>query len=67
MLEINGAYANAIVYTDEIEASAEGQIRALCTKILWLHKGRQVVVTNDVKGACDSYERFLKTGGEPCL
>ena len=30
MIEINGAYASAIVYTDEIEASAEGQIRALC-------------------------------------
>ena len=27
---INGAYANAIVYTDEIEASAAGQIQALC-------------------------------------
>ena len=30
MIEIKGAYANAIVYTDEIEASAIGQIQALC-------------------------------------
>ncbi len=30
MLEINGVYANAIVYTDEIESSAAGQIQALC-------------------------------------
>ena len=30
MMEINGVYANAIVYTDEIEASAVGQIQALC-------------------------------------
>lgn len=30
MMEINGAYANAIVYADEIEASAAGQIQALC-------------------------------------
>ena len=30
MIEINGVYANAIIYTDEIEASAAGQIRALC-------------------------------------
>ena len=30
MMEINGAYANAIVYADEIEASAVGQIQALC-------------------------------------
>ena len=27
---INGAYTSAIVYTDEIEASAIGQIQALC-------------------------------------
>ena len=30
MMEINGVYANAIIYTDEIEASATGQIQALC-------------------------------------
>ena len=30
MIEINGVYAKAIVYTDEIEASAAGQIQALC-------------------------------------
>ena len=29
-MEINGAFANAIVYTDEIESSAIGQIQALC-------------------------------------
>ena len=29
-MEINGVYANAIIYTDEIEASAIGQIQALC-------------------------------------
>ena len=30
MMEINGAFANANVYTDEIESSAIGQIQALC-------------------------------------
>ncbi len=30
MIDINGFYANAIIYTDEIEASAAGQIQALC-------------------------------------
>ncbi|MBR4655637.1 MAG: RtcB family protein [Oscillospiraceae bacterium] len=30
MMEINGTFANAIVYTDEIESSAIGQIQALC-------------------------------------
>ena len=29
-MEINGTFANAIVYTDEIESSAIGQIQALC-------------------------------------
>ena len=38
------------------------QVRELCNKILWLHKGRQVVFTDDVEGACDSYEEFLKQG-----
>ena len=32
MMEINGAFANAIVYTDEIESSAIGQIQALCNQ-----------------------------------
>ena len=30
MIEIPGAYTAAIIYTDELEPSAEGQIRALC-------------------------------------
>lgn len=30
MIEIKGTYSEAKVYTDELEASAEGQIRALC-------------------------------------
>ena len=32
MMEINGTFANAIVYTDEIESSAIGQIQALCNQ-----------------------------------
>lgn len=39
-----------------------GQVRALCNKILWLHKGEQIVFTDDVAGCCDRYERFLKSG-----
>ena len=35
------------------------QVRTMCNKILWLHKGRQVVFTDDVKGVCDCYEEFL--------
>ena len=36
------------------------QVRELCNKVLWLHKGEQIVFTDDVAGACDSYEEFLK-------
>ena len=37
-----------------------GQVRAMCNKVLWLDKGRQVVFTEDVEGACDCYEEYLK-------
>lgn len=36
------------------------QVRALCTKVLWLDHGRQVELTQDVEGACDRYEEFLE-------
>ena len=36
-----------------------GQIRNLCNKVLWLHKGRQLEFTDDVQGCCDRYEAFL--------
>jgi ABC-2 type transport system ATP-binding protein len=35
------------------------QIRALCNKVLWLDKGRQVEFTENVKDVCDRYEEFL--------
>lgn len=38
------------------------QIRKLCNKILWLHKGEQLAFGDDVEGICDRYEAFLKTG-----
>lgn len=37
------------------------QVREMCSKILWLHKGEQIVFGADVKGICDEYERFLNT------
>ena len=36
------------------------QIRQLCSKILWLHKGRQVEFGADVEGICDRYQQFLE-------
>ena len=35
------------------------QVRALCSKILWLHKGEQIAFGDDVQGICDRYQRFL--------
>lgn len=35
------------------------QVRKMCNKILWLHKGRQIEFGEDVKGICDRYQEFL--------
>ena len=35
------------------------QVRELCNKILWLHKGKQIEFGDDVEGICDRYEEFL--------
>ena len=37
-----------------------GQIRQMCSKILWLDKGRQVEFGSDVQGICDRYAEFLE-------
>lgn len=37
-----------------------GQVREMCSKVLWLHKGEQVEFGDDVQGICDRYEAFLK-------
>ena len=60
MREIIKAGATTILVSHSVQ-----QVRALCNKVLWLHKGRQVVFTDDVEGACDCYEEFLKGNGAP--
>lgn len=35
------------------------QVREMCTKILWLHKGHQVEFGDDVQGICDRYQEML--------
>ena len=35
------------------------QVREMCTKVLWLHKGRQIDFGADVPGICDRYQQFL--------
>ena len=37
------------------------QVRSMCNKVLWLHRGEQIMFGDDVKGICDAYEQFLKT------
>ena len=38
----------------------QNQIRELCNKVLWLHKGYQVAFNDDVRGTVDDYESFLQ-------
>ncbi len=35
------------------------QIRELCNKILWLHKGKQIAFGDNVQEICDQYQAFL--------
>ncbi len=52
--------------TTILVSHSTSQVRSLCNKVLWLDKGRQIVFTDDVEGACDSYEEFLKdVGSQP--
>lgn len=36
-----------------------GQVREMCNKVLWLHKGRQIAFTDKVREVCDCYESYL--------
>lgn len=54
MKEIIHSGATTILVSHSI-----GQVRSMCNKILWLHKGKQVEFGNDVQGACDRYQEFL--------
>lgn len=35
------------------------QIRLMCDRVLWLHKGQQIAFGSQVKEICDDYEAFL--------
>ena len=35
------------------------QVRELCDKVLWLHKGRQIAFGSNVDELCDRYQDFL--------
>ena len=52
--------------TTILVSHAIAQVRAMCNKVLWLHKGRQIAFTDDVAGVCDCYEEFLR-GASPAV
>lgn len=54
MREIIGSGATTILVSHSLN-----QIRSLCTRILWLEKGRQIDYTADVQGICDRYAAYL--------
>ena len=35
------------------------QVRSMCSKILWLHKGKQITFGSNVQKICDDYQSFL--------
>lgn len=54
MKEIIHGGATTILVSHSIE-----QVREMCSKILWLHKGRQVTFTDQVEEVCNQYQQFL--------
>ena len=54
MREIISGGAATILVSHSLE-----DIRSLCGKVLWLHKGRQVDYGTDTAGICDRYQAFL--------
>lgn len=61
MREIIRGGAATILVTHSVD-----QVRAMCNKVLWLDRGRQIVFTSDVAGVCDCYNEYLKNrGAEP--
>ena len=52
--EIIGSGATTILVSHSLN-----QVRSMCSKILWLHKGRQITFGSDVQKICDDYQSFL--------
>lgn len=60
MKEIIHGGATTILVSHSIE-----QVREMCSKILWLHKGRQVTFTDQVEEVCNQYQQFLNGRSPP--
>lgn len=54
MKEIISGGATTILVSHSLE-----QVREMSSKVLWLHKGRQIAFGTDVQGICDRYQQFL--------
>ena len=54
MREIIGGGATTILVSHSI-----AQVREMCNKVLWLHKGRQIAF-GETKEICDRYQQFLE-------
>ena len=54
MMEIIHGGATTLLVSHSLD-----QVRSLCNKILWLHRGKQITFTKDVQKACDQYQAFL--------
>ena len=57
MREIISGGATTILVSHSIQ-----QVREMCNKVLWLHKGNQIAFGENVDEICDQYEAFL--GGD---
>ncbi|MDO4973590.1 MAG: ABC transporter ATP-binding protein [Eubacteriales bacterium] len=55
MREIINGGATTILVSHSLE-----QVRMMCTKVLWLHKGRQIDLSTDINNVCDRYQQFLE-------
>ena len=54
MREIISGGATTILVSHSLE-----QVREMSSKVLWLHKGRQIAFGTDVQGICYRYQQFL--------
>lgn len=54
MKEIIAGGAATILVSHSVE-----QVRELCNKVLWLHKGEQIALGENVAEICDAYQKFL--------
>ena len=54
MKEIINGGATTILVSHSLE-----QVKSMCNRILWLHKGKQITFGSDVQKICDDYQSFL--------